>query len=609
MGRKGIGKLAAFSIGDRYDVYTKTRDDKSWKTFHLNYHDLAQDRDTYDAECEELDELPSWIVKGTSDAEISSSGFIVVISNLRRSWTTLTDRALASQLSRRFCLSADRDNFALYKNGSLVDLSKHEYYHALKLVIFFGYDENEINNILGKSSNRSNIEVNIDYFSDDKTRDAFAELLDKGLKGWIGFVEKPTDLHRNLGENFSNVVVYIDGKIADDDLFRMHPDSTFASKYMVGEVQADYLQDIDDDAVTSSRQGLDGDNENVSELIRVMKSVRTFAIRSWNEKMEKNPIEILPSYIKSNEDYMEWIDGLDSRSKKINGRLLKPLKLIVDSDTSGPKGNQLVKSYLNGTIELIEALNTQGAIDEAESLANAEQPEEALEKILIALHALNISEACDNLKVARKRRDAISSLERLIESGATERHFQKLIAENPWMINPTWRPVPESVLDPKFKTDREHFVQIRNELGDSTGRIDILISIFDEGVQRSVIVELKRDKPTSYSMVSPGDIIDQIRKYRLGLIKDEPGFENRRQTDIPAIFIIPSKSGDLGTGNAIEFDRTDLDTLKSYNIQVIPYNELLSDCKRTLSEEIQAAKSNNERPFFDENEDAGIDNE
>lgn len=52
MGKKGIGKLAAFSLGDEYEVYTKTKEDNLWLNFKLNYHKMLN-HSTYIAEVKE----------------------------------------------------------------------------------------------------------------------------------------------------------------------------------------------------------------------------------------------------------------------------------------------------------------------------------------------------------------------------------------------------------------------------------------------------------------------------------------------------------------------------------------------------------------------------
>ena len=44
MGRKGIGKFAAFSLGDRYILYTKSAEDTQWKKIIFEYQLLLEKR-------------------------------------------------------------------------------------------------------------------------------------------------------------------------------------------------------------------------------------------------------------------------------------------------------------------------------------------------------------------------------------------------------------------------------------------------------------------------------------------------------------------------------------------------------------------------------------
>ena len=97
MGKKGIGKLAAFSLGDTYTVYSKAKNNKNgWLTFTLKYHEMTKS-DNYDVEVSEIG-LPSEF----SDYKEYSSGFIVKITGIRRQITQATKNNIQKQLSRRF---------------------------------------------------------------------------------------------------------------------------------------------------------------------------------------------------------------------------------------------------------------------------------------------------------------------------------------------------------------------------------------------------------------------------------------------------------------------------------------------------------------------------
>lgn len=610
MGQKGIGKLAAFSIGDQYTVYSKSRDDDEWVTFSLNYKELVGSETAFDATYETVSELPSYIAKQIEGAKGQTSGFIVVISQLRRSWSRQTERSLPPQLSRRFCLSSDLYDFHLLMGGEPLDLSKHDYYESLQLVCFFGYAEDEVKDLLGEGDGRTYTEVSASSLSAEDC-ECYQGLIDRGLKGWIGFVDKPSKLKARDDENNFNVVVYVNDKIADEDIFRSSPDSTFASKYMVGEIRADYLGESSDgeSLITSSRQGLDHDEDEVIMLLRVARIIRGKSITRWNAFREKKAVSDLPEYISKDSDYSSWVQGLDETSRKLNGKLIRAIKPAIDS---GDADESAVKALVNGTIEMVETARRDELFAEIGEIADTGDSELIVAKMVALMHRLNLSEAHGLYRVNDERLRAIEKLQQLVKEGAVEKKFQSLLGENPWMINPTWRAVSASQEDPGFSAVREAFHKLvtdeiskENSGGPSGAKptmhrtfIDLLITINDGGDQKLIIVEMKRDKVTSYSHVTYLSIYGQIRKYRDALIQSKPDWRNRVPTDIPAYFIIPSDSGKPGDNNTITIHDDEYKLLRDSNITVIKYSELIANCQRSLSNERALRKESDGLPYF-----------
>ena len=616
MGQKGIGKLAAFSIGDLYTVYSKSRTDKEWVTFSLDYRELVGSEASFDAPYETVSELPRYIVEHVERAKEQEAGFIVVISRLRRSWNRQTERSLPSQLSRRFCLSSDRYDFHLFMGGEPLDLSKHDYYRSLQLVCFFGYSKQEVRSLLGGEDDGVYDEISTSGWSAGE-RELYHDLIDRGLKGWIGFVDKPSKLKGQDGENNFNVVVYINDKIADEDIFRSSPESTFASRYMVGEVRADYLGESADgeSLITSSRQGLDHDEDEVLKLLCVARLIRGNSITRWNAFREKEAVSDLPDYISKDPDYNSWVQSLDDSNRQLNSKLIRTIKPAIDS---GDADESAVRALVNGTIEMVETARRDGLFSEIGSIADAGNSELIVAKMIALMHRLNISEAHGLYRVNDERLRAIDKLQQLVDEGAVEREFQSLLGENPWIINPIWRAVSDSREDPGFSAAREAFNRLvtteisKDDASDPSGTkptmhrtfIDLLITVTEGGEQKLIIVEMKRDKVTSYSHVTYTSIYGQIDKYRVALIQNKADWRDRSPLDIPAYFIIPSNSGKPGNNNAITLRDDQIRRLAEDNITLIKYSELISNCKRSLSNELALRGKSHGLPYFGAEEDA-----
>ncbi|EJL4376962.1 ATP-binding protein, partial [Campylobacter jejuni] len=75
MGQKGIGKLAAFSLGDMYTVYTKSINSDKWITFTLKYEELLSEENTHNVVYQEIENLPTEFSQYNSN----QSGMIVKI--------------------------------------------------------------------------------------------------------------------------------------------------------------------------------------------------------------------------------------------------------------------------------------------------------------------------------------------------------------------------------------------------------------------------------------------------------------------------------------------------------------------------------------------------
>ena len=114
-----------------------------------------------------------------------------MISDLRRNITHATMNALNDQLSRRFFIEANRDDFVLYVNNKEIDLSRNVYYGSLESITYIGFLENEIVELISPESEDS---ISIAQFEwqalgEEEAKCTFQRLVeDLGVKGWIGTV-------------------------------------------------------------------------------------------------------------------------------------------------------------------------------------------------------------------------------------------------------------------------------------------------------------------------------------------------------------------------------------------------------------------------------------
>ena len=567
MGKKGIGKLAAFSIGNKYEVFTKAKDKPKWINFKLDYNEMLRN-DPYDAEIRLLDELP-----GEYDNYMNfDSGFIIKIFELRRSFISATESNLRSQLSKRFYLTSD--DFSLTIDNKKIELSKNSYYNDLQLVLYFGYEEDEIRAIF------SNTNIRIEEFVVSGT-EISSYIRDKRIKGWIGSVAKPKDLSKDGNGAF--VITYINNKIADENIFKNKLDARIASQYIVGEIQADFL-DADNDPITSSRQGLDESNDDVKKFIDNMDKIRKKFISIWDDFRVKDAVNTLPERIKNNDSYKKWLDRLTDDEKKINNKLLNLFSATLNDDS------EIYSKEVDSMITSIANVVNNIGIDEIDKEINkASGDAESVFRLMSKfMQKIAKAEQIQTADIINYRLKAIDRLEELMDDPASaESVFQEHLYDNPWLINPYWN----TNNDINFDRIKEKYIKIRDNDADKEkyGRVDILIKVQEE--RYPIIIELKKNNPKDHAIVTYLSVYEQTRKYKKGLKQSltEPNKNDIRFEDIKAICIISEFVGTDGSLK-IRIDEDEFKKLRDDNIHVYTYAQLLENAKNMYKEFMNVIK-------------------
>jgi putative uncharacterized protein mutL3 len=567
MGKKGIGKLAAFSIGNKYEVFTKIKDSQHWISFTLDYNEMLRN-DPYNTEIKTLDQLPSEY----ADYMDFDSGFIVKIFDLRRRFTSVSESNLISQLSKRFYLTSD--DFSLKIDNEKIELSKNSYYKDLQLVMYFGYKKDEIDAMF------DNANIKIEEFLDSGT-EISSYIRSNEIKGWIGSVAKPKDLSKDGNGAF--VIVYMNNKIADENIFKNKLDARLASQYIVGEIQADFL-DTDNDPITSSRQGLDESNDEVKNFIDNMDKIRKKFISIWDDFRVKDAVNTLPERIKNNENYKEWLSELTEDEKKINNKLLNlfSASLNDNSELHSKEVNSMVTSIAN-------VVNNIG-IDEINNEINKaqENTESVFSLMSKFMQKIAKAEQIQTADIINYRLKAIDRLEKLMDNlESAEKVFQEHLYDNPWLINPYWN----TNNDINFDRIKEKYIKIRDNDADKekSGRIDILIKVQEESYP--IIIELKKNNPKDHARVTYSSLYDQTRKYKKGLKQSltEPNKNDIRLEDIKAICIVSEFTSTDGSLK-IDIDEGEFKKLRDDNTYVYTYAQLLENAKNMYKEFMDVIK-------------------
>ncbi|CAG9470688.1 hypothetical protein ACIRAF_000096 [Campylobacter upsaliensis] len=395
--------------------------------------------------------------------------------------------------------------------------------------------------------------------------------------------------------DFNNVIVFINKKIADENIFKESANARIASQYLVGEVHADFFYSENDSPITSSRQGLDISDEYVSEFIDNLKDVRNVFVNKWQEIRTKDSISYIPEDIKNNESYQNWLKSLDDRRLNIYKKFLHIMIQGIDEQDKEDEEiyHKNIKQMISSIVHTINNVDIQ----ELENSLNRNN-NSFTELLNTLMSKIANSDHLKVYEIAKNRILAIKKLQELMnENNTPEKFFEDHLYEHPWLINPYWNKKLNN--QESFNIARQKYYREINKEGEiHRNFIDILISIAEE--QYPIIVELKKNTATGYAKVKYTDIYNQIEKYRIALIQNlSDNMKSINKEDIKAYFIISEDAGIEGSGNSIEISEKEIISLEeTFNIKILKYNQIIDNALCIYEEFIKIIESEKNIPCF-----------
>jgi len=417
MGRKGIGKLAPFGIASFISVVSVSNDELGQK--RLNWFRLDLDKMKALAELEqEVSYPPDFIVKNLEyplelsahnhdefyeeilsaldkiNSAKSGTGTLIVLSGLSTKRSVEPD-TLRAALGRRLSVSILRKDFEVKVNGLAVTKE-----HALPEFDFF----------IGTV--------------DEPVSEEIAE--GKKVSYWVGFVKSA-----QWPQDESGVGVYAHGKIAQDRPF------TFGSKgreiltrYMYAVVDADWLDEFDDDVVSTDRTSIDWQREETKPLYdwgQRKISAWTTEFQRWKE--EDGRTENLKK-VKDRVRQREF--KLSDPEEQAVADLLSEITPLAGNDPD--LTNRAIDSLAGAWVHMPMRKMTKDLWDyfKAKSL-----PADEFLVFLTKLHENLVPEALSLSVTFAQRIYALTILYERIMLG-TETDLQKLIEKFPWILDPEY---------------------------------------------------------------------------------------------------------------------------------------------------------------------------
>ena len=486
MGRKGIGKLSLFSIAEQFAVYSQKAD--------CSEQALLMDAEKLKAAIDK--EAPS--SPGNYhpepiefDVDLGSHGTRVRIERLKKvKLTAASVSALRKRIARRFGIIGTQHDFSVFIDGELVTFKDRDYFHKARFIFQYGgYDYAQHCANLDKDDQTGDP---LSFNRDNRFNAAGVAQADgvNEVNGWIAIARHSNDLDdQDQEDNLNKITVAVRWKVALEDILKEYRLGGMITKYIFGEINADFLDDdAEPDIATSSRQGIAEDDPRYLALRAFLERELK---RIWTDTNRLKDRKGLEQALASNPHIKEWYEKLRPKSLQDSAK-----KIFAAIDKAGVDEVRKQSLYADGVLAF-ETLKMNSALDKLDRI-----DETNLDLFLDYLADVDSIEAARYYEIVQERLSVIDKLTNMVDENLYERVLQEHIFEKLWLFDPAWdRATGERHME-------ERLQRTIGGVSDKGGHVRLDIR-YRRAPGTHVIIELKR----AQRPITTGAIADQINAY------------------------------------------------------------------------------------------------
>ncbi|PWN05452.1 TIGR02391 family protein [Rhodohalobacter mucosus] len=296
-GRKGLGKLAFFGLAETIEIETITKDSAEQVNFTLSWNELIG--------TEGSDYKPEFKIVETHE---KNHGTEILLKDLKRK-SAFDKEGLAVSLSKLFNLF---DNtFQVY-----LSLNNDEPIQIDEKLKF------------------KNIEPQFEW-EFPKFLDNVAAEYDhsKLINGKILSTEKP------LKPGLRGITLFANGRLINAPEFFGVSESSHGYSYFTGWLEVDYVDDWEEDVISTDRQSLSWDLPKTEELRKYLRQIMFEIERNWREKRKEVRREKVQE--KTELNIQDWFEKLPV---EIRSRVAPIIDRLEDSELQDSEQAEVVKN-------------------------------------------------------------------------------------------------------------------------------------------------------------------------------------------------------------------------------------------------------------------------
>ena len=541
MGRKGIGKLSLFSIANV--ITLQTRRSGEAHGFLMS----AADIEAALKEDSSGEYYPSQLGPKEIDL-LSDSGTKITLTGLKRQ-LYLTSSALRRRIARRFSIIGEEYSFRVVLDGTPITIEDRGYHDKLEYIWVFGNRGEKAAAAASQLEKIFRRPVEIGNGGSHR------------IEGWIGTARKAGDL-KDDGENLNKILVMVRDKLAQEDILEEFGEGGVYSKYLIGEIHADFLDSDDaEDIATTSRQRIIEEDPRYRALREKVRDEVKIIQSEWTDLRNQTGTTralTIPQIDK-------WFQSLDLGHQAAARRLFGRINELPIDDPS-EKRQLFISSIL-----AFEGMRFRQLIDRIKEVSA-----EDLEAVGRIFGQLDDLEASAYYQISRDRLAVIDKLTDLVDDDAKERVMQEHLFQHLWLLDPSWeRATHTEMMERRVETALR---QVSEELTDEQRRSRVDIQYSTTG-GKHVVIELKR----AGRILESTDLIQQVQKYN-GAIKRVLDAAGRRDDALEIICVIGKPLRDWSDPDGREQSARGLE---AFNARVVMYDALIENAQQAYRDYLE----------------------
>lgn len=418
IGKKGLGKLSVFGICNIVEVCSVRNNLKN--EFHMDLDHIRQ--------CTSGDYEPK--IVSLNEATEEDSGTVITLKDIRR-----------------------RSDFDL--KGIALSLSKNfQIFHEMGVNLSKNSDtENyvKINNELKFQSFQKEFEWNFPDVKYDENYDQW-----QNVSGTIFTFETPVK-----DPDMRGIYLTSRGKIVNSAEFYGARDNDQFHSYISGYLDVSFIDDFDEDVISTDRLSLNWENEETRALQSYLHKIIKKIGSEWRNKRAEKKKNILKQ--EASLDIDEWQNNLPSYEKELSNKIINPI--LVNSDISTGETTRIVTG-------VIDKFENKIFKDYASDIADITSPDD-IPKFIKLMEDWKAMEAKEIKGLADARVEVIKKFEEYLSTDTREvPTLHNFLKKFSWLLDPRILEFKDEVTYSTLL--KENFPD--ESLEESNRRIDFLCS-------------------------------------------------------------------------------------------------------------------------------------